>query len=43
MEDEIMCASVYLKTAIVGMHNNDLQLTHKQLQVAHKLYHSNDK
>jgi hypothetical protein len=30
MEDEIMCTSVYLKTAIVGMHNNDLKLTHKQ-------------
>ena len=43
MEDEIMCTSVYLKTAIVGMHNNDLKLTHKQLQVAHKLYLSNNK
>ena len=30
MEDEIMCTSVYLKTAIVGMHNNALQLTEKQ-------------
>jgi len=37
MEDEIMCTSVYLKTVIVGMHNNDLKLTHKQLQVAHQL------
>ncbi len=43
MEDEIMCTSVYLKPAIVGMHNNDLELTHKQLQVAHKLYLSNNK
>ncbi len=24
MEDEIMCTSMYLKTAIVGMNNNDL-------------------
>jgi hypothetical protein len=38
MEDEIMCTSVYLKTAIVGMHNNDLKLTHKQSQVANKLH-----
>ena len=38
MEDNIMCTSVYLKTAIVGMHNNDLKLTHKQSQVADQLY-----
>jgi len=30
MEDDIMCTSGYLKTAIVGMHNNDLKLTPKQ-------------
>ena len=38
MEDDIMCTSVYLKTAIVGMHNNDLKLTHQQSQVADRLY-----
>ena len=43
MEDEIMCTSVYLKTVIVGMHNNDLKLTHKQLQVAHQLHLSKNK
>ena len=29
-EDEIMCTSTYLKTAIVGMNNNDFPLTHDQ-------------
>ncbi len=43
MEDDVMCTSVYLKTAIVGMHNNDLKLTHKQSQVAHILYLSINK
>jgi hypothetical protein len=38
LDDEIMCTSVYLKTAIVGMNKNNLQSTHKQLQVANKLY-----
>ena len=33
LEDEIMCASVYLKTAIVGMNNNDLPLTPGQTTV----------
>ena len=37
MEDEIMCTSVYLKTAIVGMHNNALELTEKQSQIANRL------
>jgi hypothetical protein len=37
MEDEIMCTSVYLKTAIVGMHNNALELTEKQSQIANEL------
>jgi hypothetical protein len=37
MEDDIMCTSVYLKTAIVGMHNNALELTDKQSQIANKL------
>jgi hypothetical protein len=39
-EDQIMCVLMYLKTAIVGMNNNYLQLTHKQLQVANKLHSS---
>ncbi len=30
LEDNVMCASVYLKTAIVGMNNNNLLLTPKQ-------------
>ena len=29
-DDEIMCTSTYLKTAIVGMNNNDLPLTDEQ-------------
>ena len=29
---------MYLKTVIVDMHNNDLKLTHKKSQIAHKLY-----
>jgi len=37
LEDDIMCTSVYLKTAIVGMHNNDLKLTPQQSQVVDKL------
>ena len=43
MEDEIMCTSVYLKTAVVGMHNNALELTEKQSQIANKLHPSNNK
>ena len=43
MEDDIMCTSVYLKTTIVGVHNNDLKLTHKQSQVAHQLYPNSHK
>jgi len=37
MEDEIMCASVYLKTANVGMNNNDLPLTPEQKLVLNNL------
>mgnify|MGYP006146831185 FL=1 len=37
LKDEVMCTSVYLKTAIVGMHNNNLKLTPQQSQVAEKL------
>ena len=37
LEDEITCASVYLKTAIVGMNNNDLPLTPGQTTVLNHL------
>ena len=37
LKDEVMCTLVYLKTAIVGMHNNNLKLTPQQSQVADKL------
>ena len=37
LEDEVMCASVYLKSAIVGMNNNDLPLTPQQTLVVNKL------
>ena len=43
LEDEIMCASVYLKTAIVGMNNNDLPLTSKQSLIADRLHSSKTK
>ena len=33
LEDEIMCTSTYLKTAIVGMNNNDLPLTNDQARI----------
>ena len=36
--DEIMCVSIYLKSAIVGMNNNSLELTEKQAVLA-KRYH----
>ena len=32
-EDEILCTSTYLKTAIVGMNNNDLPLTQLQARI----------
>jgi len=35
--DEIMCASVYLKTAIVGMNNNALPLTKSQSNILDQL------
>ena len=37
LEDDVMCASVYLKTAIVGMNNNNLQLTPKQAMTIKQL------
>ncbi len=37
LDDEIMCFSVYLKTSIVGMNNNDLALTPTQSRIVNKL------
>ncbi len=37
LDDEIMCVSVYLKTSIVGMNNNDLALTPTQPIIVNKL------
>jgi hypothetical protein len=36
-EDEIVVTSMYLKTAIVGMNNNDLPLTNEQACIIEKL------
>ena len=36
-EDEILCTSMYLKTAIVGMNNNDLPLTDEQAWIIEQL------
>ena len=39
-DDEIMCTSTYLKTAIVGMNNNDLvHLTDDQAHILDNLKH----
>jgi hypothetical protein len=40
-EDEILCTSTYLKTAIVGMNNNDLPLTLEQARVIEQLKSNN--
>jgi hypothetical protein len=37
LDDEIMCASVYFKTSIVGMNNNDLALNPTQSLIVNKL------
>jgi len=37
--DSIMCVSMYLKTAVIGMNNNALSLTKNQAMLA-KRYHS---
>ncbi len=37
LDDEIMCVSVYLKTSVVGMNNNDLALTPTQSLKFNKL------
>jgi hypothetical protein len=40
-DDAIMCVSMYLKSAVVGMNNNDLPLTpHQSVLVLAKQYHS---
>jgi hypothetical protein len=38
LDDKIMCVSMYLKTSIVGMNNNDLMLTPTQSLLADKLH-----
>ncbi len=40
-EDEILCTSTYLKTAIVGMNNNNLPLTLEQARVIEQLKSKN--
>jgi len=40
LEDNVMCASVYLKTAVVGMNNNKLQLTSDQAATIELLHSS---
>jgi len=40
-DDEIMCVSMYLKTAIVGMNDNSLELTQSQSQLADKFVKNN--
>ncbi len=37
-QDEIMCVLMYLKTAIVGLNNNNLPLMHSQNQFADKFF-----
>jgi hypothetical protein len=38
-DDSFMCVSLYLKSAVVGMNNNELSLTNKQAMLA-KSYHT---
>jgi hypothetical protein len=38
VEEEILVTSTYLKTAIVGMNNNDLLLTDEQARIIEKFY-----
>ena len=40
-DDDIMCVSMYLKTAIVGMNDNSLELTPSQLQLADRYVKNN--
>jgi hypothetical protein len=43
LEDDVMCVSFYLKTAIVGMNDNNLSLTPKQSAIIHQLHSSKKK
>jgi hypothetical protein len=43
LEDDVMCVSFYLKTAIVGMNDNNLSLTPKQSAIIHQLHSSKNK
>jgi hypothetical protein len=36
VKEEILCTSTYLKTAVVGMNNNDLPLTDEQTRIIEK-------
>ncbi len=36
VKEEILCTSTYLKTAVVGMNNNDLSLTDEQTRIIEK-------
>ena len=40
-EDEILCTLTYLKTAIVGMNNNNLPLTQEQARIIEQLKSKN--
>jgi hypothetical protein len=31
--DKLLCVSMYLKTAVVGLNNNDIKLTEKQQEM----------
>jgi hypothetical protein len=43
LEDDVICVSFYLKTAIVGMNENNLSLTPKQSAIIHQLHSSKKK
>jgi hypothetical protein len=38
-DDSIICVSIYLKSAVIGMNNNDLSQTNKQAMLT-KCYHT---
>jgi hypothetical protein len=43
LEDNVICVLFYLKTAIVGMNDNNLSLTPKQSAIIHQLHSSKKK
>ncbi len=43
LEDNVMCVSFHLKTAIVGMNDNNLSLTPKHSAIIHQLHSSKNK